>query len=115
LTRICIFIIENGAIEQRGQLLVFHYNFDQYLYEPKKGSGQGIGIFGRFGASDGDPTLCIISTALALAERVSSPTADQFGIGYYYMDISNPNSPAPVETRSFCGMNTVLRHIIVLP
>ena len=46
------FIIENGDIKQEDDSWSFFYNFDQYLYEPKK--GQGVGIFGRFGASDGD-------------------------------------------------------------
>ena len=32
-----------------------YYNFDQYLCQPKK--DKGVGLFGRFGASDGNPNL----------------------------------------------------------
>ena len=32
---------------------VVYYNFDQYLYTTPTDSSQGIGIFGRFGISDG--------------------------------------------------------------
>jgi hypothetical protein len=34
-----------------------YYNFDQYLYEANKGAGEGIGLFGRSGASDGNPNF----------------------------------------------------------
>ena len=47
--------LENRTIQPKDNSWCFYYNFDQYLYETKKGSGQGIGIFGRFGASDGNP------------------------------------------------------------
>jgi porin len=47
--------IISGDIEnKKGSWSVF-YNFDQYLYEPVKGSGRGLGVFGRFGAADGNP------------------------------------------------------------
>ena len=96
------FIIENGAIEQEDSSWSFHYNFDQYLYEPKKGSGQGIGIFGRFGASDGDPNPVHYFYSLGIGGKgVLGRPLDQFGIGYYYMDISNPKFTGPVETREF--------------
>ena len=49
------FIIDNRDLDGKKGSWNIYYNFDQYLYETKKGSGQGIGIFGRFGASDGDP------------------------------------------------------------
>ena len=95
-------IIENGAIEQEDSSWSFHYNFDQYLYEPKKGSGQGIGIFGRFGASDGDPNPVHYFYSLGIGGKgVLGRPLDQFGIGYYYIDISNPKFTGPVETREF--------------
>ena len=34
-----------------------YYNFDQYLYELKKGVDRGVGVFGRLGVSDGYPEL----------------------------------------------------------
>ena len=95
-------MIQTGAIEEKDSSWSFHYNFDQYLYEPKKGSGQGIGIFGRFGASDGDPNPVHYFYSLGIGGKgVLGRPLDQFGIGYYYMDISNPKFTGPVETREF--------------
>ena len=67
-----------------------YYNFDQYLYEPKK--GQGIGIFGRFGATDGEanPVHYFYSLGLGGKGVMNSRPNDAFGVGFYYMDMSNP-------------------------
>jgi porin len=95
-------IIESGNIEQEDDSWSFHYNFDQYLYEPKKGSGQGIGIFGRFGASDGNPNPVHYFYSLGIGGKgVLGRPMDQFGIGYYYMDINNPKFTGPLGTREF--------------
>jgi len=95
-------IIENGNIEKKDNSWSLHYNFDQYLYEPKKGSGQGIGIFGRFGASDGNPNPVHYFYSLGIGGKgVLGRPLDQFGIGYYYMDISNPKFTGPLGTREF--------------
>src|SRR3954453_24221297 len=51
------FIFENGALEGKKGSWSVYYNFDQYVDEPKNRSGEGIGIFGRFGASDGNPNF----------------------------------------------------------
>ena len=97
------FIIENGAIEQKDHSWAFYYNFDQYLYEPKKGSGQGVGIYGRFGASDGNPNPIHYFYSIGIGGKGILPDRplDQFGVGYYYMDISNPKFTGPQGTRSF--------------
>jgi porin len=95
-------IIENGNIEKKDNSWSFHYNFDQYLYEPKKGSGQGIGIFGRFGASDGNPNPVHYFYSLGIGGKgLLGRPLDQFGIGYYYMDISNPKFTGPIAEREF--------------
>jgi len=95
-------IIENGNIEQKDDSWSFHYNFDQYIYEPKKGSGQGIGIFGRFGASDGNPNPVHHFYSLGIGGKgVLGRPLDQFGIGYYYMDIRSPKFTGPLAEREF--------------
>jgi len=95
-------MIETGNIEQKDNSWSFHYNFDQYLYEPKKGSGQGIGIFGRFGASDGNPNPVHYFYSLGIGGKgLLGRPLDQFGIGYYYMDISNPKFTGPIAEREF--------------
>lgn len=86
------FIFENGAFDGKKGSWNIHYNFDQYLYEPKKGSDEGIGVFGRFGASDGDPNFMHFFYSLGLGGKGVIPTRenDRYGFGFYYIDVSNP-------------------------
>jgi len=82
---------------------VVYYNFDQYFYEPEKGSGRGVGLFARFGASDGNPNLMqyFYSAGAGGKGFFSSRPHDQFGIGYYYLDVESPTLQGPLQTRSF--------------
>ena len=86
------FFIENHDIEKQDGSWMGYYNFDQYLYEPKKGSGQGFGIFGRFGASDGNPNPMRFFFSFGVGGRGIIPgrPLDRFGVGYYYMDVQEP-------------------------
>ena len=86
------FIFENGAFEEKKGSWNIHYNFDQYLYEPKKGSGEGIGIFGRFGASDGNPNFMNFFYSFGIGGKGVIPTRerDRYGFGFYYIDVNNP-------------------------
>jgi porin len=86
------FIFENGALEGKKGSWNVYYNFDQYLYEPKKASGEGLGIFGRFGASDGDPNFMHYFYSLGIGGKGIIPgrSRDRFGFGYYFIDIKNP-------------------------
>ena len=86
------FIFENGAFEGKKGSWNIYYNFDQYLYEPKKGSGDGIGIFARFGASDGNPNFMQFFYSLGLGGRGVLPRRqnDRYGLGFYFIDVSNP-------------------------
>ena len=80
-----------------------YYNFDQFLYETKKGSGRGIGIFGRFGISDSNPNLMHYFYSLGIGGKGIIPgrPLDQFGIGYYNLDITNPKVTALPVTAEF--------------
>ena len=86
------FIFENGALEGKKGSWNVYYNFDQFLYEPNKGSGEGIGVFGRFGASDGDPNFMHYFYSLGIGGKGMIPGRgrDRFGLGFYYIDVSNP-------------------------
>ena len=42
-------IIENRSLKAEKGSWNIYYNFDQYLYEPKKGVDRGVGVFGRLG------------------------------------------------------------------
>jgi porin len=95
-------IIVNQNIAKKTGTWAFYYNFDQYLYETKKGSGQGVGIFGRFGASDGNPNPVHYFYSIGIGGKGVIPgrPLDQFGIGYYYIDVSNPTFTGVFTTRS---------------
>jgi porin len=95
------FIIENGTIKKEDDSWSIFYNFDQYIYEPKK--GQGIGIFGRFGTSDGDanPIHTFYSIGVGGKGVVPGRILDEFGVGYYYIDVSNPQFTGPLAERDF--------------
>jgi porin len=86
------FIFENGSFEGKKGSWNIHYNFDQYLYEPKKGSGEGIGLFGRFGASDGNPNFMHFFYSLGIGGKGVIPNRenDRYGFGFYNIDINNP-------------------------
>jgi len=86
------FIFESGALEGKKGSWNVYYNFDQYFYEPKKGSGEGIGVFGRFGASDGNPNFMHYFYSLGIGGKGVIPTRERdcYGLGFYYIDVSNP-------------------------
>ena len=86
------FIFENGAFEEKKGSWNVYYNFDQYLYEPKKRSGEGIGIFGRFGASDGNPNFMQFFYSFGLGGKGVIPRRenDRYGLGFYFLDVNNP-------------------------
>jgi porin len=95
------FFIENRTIEKQDGSWNVYYNFDQYLYEPEKGSEKGVGIFGRFGVSDGNPNPMHFFVSFGVGGKGIIPgrPLDRFGIGYYYMDVSNPKFTGPFATR----------------
>ena len=66
-------------------------------------SGRGIGIFGRFGAADGNPNPVRFFYSLGLGGKGLIPGRefDQFGLGGYYGDITNPKFTGPAGTRTF--------------
>jgi porin len=99
-----IFLVNRDIKKKKGSWSVY-YNFDQYVYETKKGSGRGWGIFGRFGASDGNPNPMHYFFSMGVGGKGVSDCRpnDSFGIGYYYMWVRNPTFTGPVATSSFLG------------
>jgi porin len=98
------FFIENRSIEKQDGSWMVYYNFDQYLYEPQKGSGKGVGIFGRLGASDGNPNPMRFFFSIGVGGKgiIPSRPLDQFGVGYYYMVAGHPTFTGLLgTTRSF--------------
>lgn len=68
-----------------------YYNFDQYLYTEKDDATQGLGIFGRIGWSTGEanPIEGFYSIGLGGKGIITERDHDTFGLGYYYMDMSD--------------------------
>ena len=86
-------VIENSALRQEKGSWNIYYNFDQYLYEPKKGVDRGVGVFGRLGVSDGNPDFMKFFGSFGVGGKgvFESRPLDQFGLGYYYLNIDNPS------------------------
>jgi porin len=97
-------VIENGALAKKSDTWAMYYNFDQFLYETDKKAGKGVGLFGRFGASEGNPLPVKYMYSLGVGGKglVPSRDFDRFGIGYYYLNIENPTLQHPISgTKSF--------------
>jgi porin len=98
------FVDENRAVAKHDGTWAMYYNFDQFLYETDKSAGKGVGLFGRFGASAGNPNPGQYMYSLGVGGKglIPSRDLDRFGIGYYYLSIRNPTLQIPlVGTRSF--------------
>ena len=77
-----------------------YYNFDQYVYREKADPEQGIGLFGRFGWSNGEANPIAQFYSLGVGGKGIIPTRDKdtFGLGYYYLNLSD-------DLPSMFGMN----------
>ncbi len=96
-------VIGNRPLVKHDGTWAMYYNFDQYLYQPKKGVDQGVGLFARFGASEGDPVPVQYFYSIGFGGKGVIPdrSLDQCGVGYYYSSISNPTLQTPFSSRSF--------------
>jgi porin len=96
-------VIETGSLAEKKGSWNIYYNFDQYLYQPNKGVDRGVGVFGRLGVSDGNPNLMKFFGSFGVGGKgvFESRPLDQFGLGYYFINISNPTIQGPLQTRSF--------------
>jgi len=84
-------MFETGEIQKQKNSWSLFWNFDQYLYEPQKGSGQGVGVFGRLGTTDGNPNPVHFFASLGVGGKAPfGRPHDQFGVGWYSMDITSP-------------------------
>lgn len=97
------FILGNRRLAKTDGSWNVYYNFDQFLYETDKHSGRGVGLFGRFGASDGNPNLLhyFYSAGVGGKGLMRSRPNDQFGLGYYYLRVASPTLQGPVQSVAF--------------
>jgi porin len=72
-----------------------YYNFDQYLWSPEGASDRGIGVFFRFGASDGvaNPVKYAYNVGIGGKGAISWRPCDSFGIGWSHFNISGNFAP----------------------
>lgn len=65
----------------------FYYNFDQYFYVEPGDEKQGVGVFGRFGVSDGEANAVetFYSVGVGGTGLIPCRDRDKFGVGYYYL------------------------------
>src|SRR5215813_689436 len=72
-----------------------YYNFDQYLWSPEGVSDRGIGVFFRFGASDGvaNPIKYAYNVGIGAKGLWSWRPHDNFGIGWARAEISGNFAP----------------------
>ncbi len=58
----------------------------------RKARAKGIGIFGRFGASDGNPNFMQFFYSLGIGGKGVIPNRhnDRYGLGFYYIDANSP-------------------------
>jgi porin len=68
-----------------------YYNFDQYLWNPSNDPTRGVGIFFRFGASDGqvNPVKYAYNVGLSGNGVVPGRPDDTFGVGWSRVQFSN--------------------------
>ena len=99
------FAVDNRGLEPVRDTWAVYYNFDQLLYEFDQNAQRGVGAFGRFGASAGNPNPVQYFVSLGLGGRglFSSRPLDRFGAGFYYSDINDVTFQGPITTRSFLG------------
>lgn len=90
-----------GTVAKENDSWAVYYNFDQYFYEPVKGSGRGIGLFGRFGTSDGEANPIHYFCSLGIGGKGAIPGRDEdnFGIGWYWIDLARPTLTGPFNSR----------------
>jgi porin len=100
-------IIETNSLRPEKGSWNIYYNFDQYIYEPKKGADRGIGLFGRLGVSDGNPDFMKFFGSFGVGGKgiIESRPLDQFGIGYYYINIDNPRLRIDTPRLQFLPQN----------
>lgn len=71
------------------------YNFDQYLWAEKTSDGKevrrGIGLFFRFGVSDGEanPIKYVFSAGIGGKGAIPGRPLDTFGVGWYRIEFSD--------------------------
>jgi porin len=78
-----------------GSTWTIYYNFDQYLWSPKGSPDKGVGIFFRFGVSDGNPNPVKYAYNVGLSANgvVPGRPNDNMGVGWARTQVSSDFVP----------------------
>jgi porin len=79
-----------GDVPTKNNRYYFGYTFNQYLYQSKENPKEGVGLFGQFGVSDGNPNPLHWSGFVGVGGTGLIPrrSRDNWGSGYYYDSFS---------------------------
>jgi porin len=88
-------IIPDLPVQTQSGSWFVNYNFDQYIYQPDPKVDRGLGIWGRFGGSDGvaNPIHLFYSGGIGGKGLIPGRERDTFGIGFYYAQTANARIP----------------------
>ena len=80
-----------GTLQQDEGSWSGYYNFHQYIFTEEDDETQGFGIFGRYGIAEDDtsPIESFYSIGFGGKGIIEGRDNDTFGIGYYYIRLSN--------------------------
>jgi len=75
-----------GTLGTKDDRYYFNYTFDRYLYQSKENPKEGVGLFGQFGISDGNPNVLywMAFGGVGGTGLIPGRSLDNWGVGYYY-------------------------------
>jgi porin len=87
--------VEADAGKKQDDYVVW-YNFDQYIFTESEDPSQGIGLFGRYGYSNGKANVLEDFYSIGIGGKgvLDGRDDDTVGLGYYYASISDDFSSA---------------------
>ena len=89
----------NVPVEQVQGAWTFNVTVDQYVWMHPNDPRKGMGVFGMFAVSDGDPSP--LRTQMFVGFGGAAPfegrSMDSFGAAFYYNDVSNDSSRRPLN------------------
>lgn len=79
-----------GTVGIKNHRYYFNYTFDQYLYQSKENPKEGVGLFGQFEMSDGNPNKLswMVFGGVGGTGLIPGRSLDNWGVGYYYAGLS---------------------------
>ena len=88
-------LVPTQPLRTESDTWVVYYNFDQYVWSPRGDPKSGLGVFFRFGLSDGraNPVKYHFNVGIAGNGIVPGRPADTFGVGWSRLELSDDLVP----------------------